>query len=138
MKGAEATERQRGRAGEAEGSGEGEPRSGVWAAEEWGETGVSLRILCPHPSAPRGVWLPGSPCVTALSGAAAEKQQKGDANEPQLPARTPGSRGAARRGCSGSCLENPMDRGGWQATVHGVAKSWTQLKQLNNNKRVHL
>ena len=27
-----------------------------------------------------------------------------------------------------SCLENPMDRGGWQATVHGVAKSWTQLK----------
>ena len=24
-----------------------------------------------------------------------------------------------------SCLENPMDRGAWQATVHGVAKSWT-------------
>ena len=24
-----------------------------------------------------------------------------------------------------SCLENPMDRGGWQATVHGVAKSRT-------------
>ena len=26
-----------------------------------------------------------------------------------------------------SCLENPMDRGVWQATVHGVAKSQTQL-----------
>ena len=26
-----------------------------------------------------------------------------------------------------SCLENPMDRKAWQATVHGVAKSWTQL-----------
>ena len=26
-----------------------------------------------------------------------------------------------------SCLENPVDRGGWQATVHGVAKSRTQL-----------
>ena len=26
-----------------------------------------------------------------------------------------------------SCLENPMDRGAWQATVHGVAKSWTRL-----------
>ena len=26
-----------------------------------------------------------------------------------------------------SCLGNPMDRGAWQATVHGVAKSWTQL-----------
>ena len=24
-----------------------------------------------------------------------------------------------------SCLENPMDRGAWQATVHGVAQSQT-------------
>ena len=29
-----------------------------------------------------------------------------------------------------SCLENPMDRGAWWATVHRVAKSWTQLKPL--------
>ena len=27
-----------------------------------------------------------------------------------------------------SCLENPMDRGAWQATVHRVTMSWTQLK----------
>ena len=26
-----------------------------------------------------------------------------------------------------SCLGNPMDRGAWQATVHGVAKTWTWL-----------
>ena len=26
-----------------------------------------------------------------------------------------------------SCLENPMDRGDWQATVHGVTKNWTQM-----------
>ena len=26
-----------------------------------------------------------------------------------------------------SCLGNPMDRGAWQAIVHGVAKSQTQL-----------
>ena len=26
-----------------------------------------------------------------------------------------------------SCLENPMDRGAWQATVHRVTKSLTQL-----------
>ena len=26
-----------------------------------------------------------------------------------------------------SCLENSMDREAWQAMVHGVAKSWTQL-----------
>ena len=24
-----------------------------------------------------------------------------------------------------SCLENPMDRGVWQATVYGVSQSWT-------------
>ena len=27
-----------------------------------------------------------------------------------------------------SCLEHPMDRGAWRATVHGVAKSWTRQK----------
>ena len=30
-----------------------------------------------------------------------------------------------------SCLENPMDRGAWQATAHRVTKSWTQLKGLS-------
>ena len=24
-----------------------------------------------------------------------------------------------------TCLENPMDRGAWRATVHGVTESWT-------------
>jgi len=27
-----------------------------------------------------------------------------------------------------SCLENPMDRGAWWTSVHGVINSWTQLK----------
>ena len=26
-----------------------------------------------------------------------------------------------------SCLKNSMDRGDWQATVHGDVKSWAQL-----------
>ena len=30
-----------------------------------------------------------------------------------------------------SCLENPMDRGAWWATVHGVSKSQTRLKQVS-------
>jgi len=30
-----------------------------------------------------------------------------------------------------SCLENPMDRGAWQATVHRVAKSGTRLKRFS-------
>ena len=31
------------------------------------------------------------------------------------------------------CLGNPMDRRAWQATVRGVANSWTRLKQLNTH-----
>ena len=31
-----------------------------------------------------------------------------------------------------SCLENPMDRGAWWATVHEVAKSWTQLSNFTS------
>ena len=30
-----------------------------------------------------------------------------------------------------SCLENSVDRGAWQATVHVVTKSQTQLKRLS-------
>ena len=29
-----------------------------------------------------------------------------------------------------SCLENPIDRGAWWPTVHGVAKSWTRLSDF--------
>ena len=28
------------------------------------------------------------------------------------------------------CLENPMDRGAWQAAVYGVTKSWTRLSEF--------
>ena len=31
-----------------------------------------------------------------------------------------------------SCLGNPMDRGAWCATVHGVAKSWTWLSDFTS------
>ena len=32
-----------------------------------------------------------------------------------------------------SCLENPWDKGAWQATVYRAAQSWTRLKQLSTN-----
>ena len=34
-----------------------------------------------------------------------------------------------------SCPENPMDRGAWRATVHGVAKSQARLKRLSTQPR---
>ena len=55
--------------------------------------------------------------------------------EPHCNARDPGSLPGSGRSPGGghgnplqySCLENPMDRGAWWATVHGVTKSWTRL-----------
>ena len=35
-----------------------------------------------------------------------------------------------------SFLENPMDRGAWQAVVHGVTKNWTRLSTAQH-KRGH-
>ena len=32
-----------------------------------------------------------------------------------------------------TCLENPMDRGAWWATVHGPQKSQTQLNNKNKS-----
>ena len=52
----------------------------------------------------------------------------GDAGDTGL---IPGSRRSPGGGHGNSlpysCLENPMDRGAWWATVHGVSKSWTQV-----------
>ena len=53
----------------------------------------------------------------------------GDAREAVL---IPGSRrspgGENGNTLQYSCLENPMDRGAWRATVPEVRKSWTQLR----------
>ena len=35
-----------------------------------------------------------------------------------------------------SCLGNPMDRGAWWATAHGVAKELNLTWRLNNNNTV--
>ena len=36
-----------------------------------------------------------------------------------------------------SCLENPMNRGAWWATVHRVTKSQTQMKRLSAHTQTH-
>ena len=37
-----------------------------------------------------------------------------------------------------SCLEKPMDRGACEASVHRVAQSKTQLKQLSMHACMHM
>ena len=56
------------------------------------------------------------------------KESACNAGDPDL---IPGSRRSPAEG-NGSqlqnfCLENPMERGAWQATIHGVTKSGTRL-----------
>ena len=52
----------------------------------------------------------------------------------------PGSESSPGRGHGNalqySCLENPMDRGAWWATVHRVIKSSTGLKPLSTHTHV--
>ena len=36
-----------------------------------------------------------------------------------------------------SCLENPMDRGAWWATLQRVTESQTQLKQVSMHAHMH-
>ena len=36
-----------------------------------------------------------------------------------------------------SCLENPVDRGAWRASVHRVVKSWKQTKGLSIHTHTH-
>jgi len=50
----------------------------------------------------------------------------GDAGSIPWSGRSPGE-GNGRQ-LQYSCLENSMDRGAWQATVHGAAKNQTRLR----------
>ena len=59
------------------------------------------------------------------------KNPPGNAGDTRIAGSNPGS-GRSPGGRHGdplqySCLENPMDRGAWQAATHRVAKSWTGL-----------
>ena len=45
--------------------------------------------------------------------------------------------GGHRKPLQYSCLENPMDRGVWQDTVHRVTKSWTPWKLLSMSTEKH-
>ena len=62
-------------------------------------------------------------------GATDSKESACDAGDPGL---IPGlGRSTGERNVNPlqySCLENPLDRGDWRATVHGVTKSLIQLR----------
>ena len=60
----------------------------------------------------------------------------GDAGSIPVWERSPG--GEHDNPLQPSCLENSLDKGVWQATVHRVTKSWTQLKWPSVHACIHL
>ena len=46
-------------------------------------------------------------------------------------------RGGHSNPLQNSCLENPMGRGAWWATIHGVAKSWTWPEWFGTHELQH-
>ena len=74
--------------------------------------------------APFWLWMPPA-CLPASSGGWAGPQL---ASSPLVFAQSFGK--GDDNPLQYSCLENPMDRGAWRATVHGVEKSQTQLSDF--------
>ena len=60
----------------------------------------------------------------------------GDTSSSPVSGRSPGGRHGDPLQCS--CLENPMDRGAWWATVNGVAKNQTRLGDWPHTHRLIL
>ena len=58
-----------------------------------------------------------------------EDKKKRDAGSMPEVGSSPG--GGYSKAPKYSCLENPIDRGGWPTTVHRVTKSRTRLRQLS-------
>jgi len=85
-----------------------------------------LPLLDPQSKAP---YKPGSSKSWASQVALVVKKLPAGAGDIRDKGSIPGS-GRSPGGRHGSplqysCLENPIDRGAWRASVHGVAKGWT-------------
>ena len=70
----------------------------------------------------------GFPCGAVVKNLPANS---GDAGLIPGSGRSPG--GGNGNPLQYSSLGNPVDKGARQATVHGIAKSWTRLKQPNTH-----
>ena len=74
-----------------------------------------------------------------LSGSSAGKDSSCNAGDPGSTPELGRSPGEERgNSLQYSCLENPVDRGAWRATVLGVAKSWTRLMTEHSVNTHHL
>ena len=86
-----------------------------------------IYLICNLPWFIRLYWFQAY-SIMGFPGGLDSKESTCNAGDPGL---TPGSGRSPGEGngypLQYSCLENTMDREAWRATVHEVAKSWTQL-----------
>ena len=78
------------------------------------------------------LYLMSSAQPRGFPGGSDGKESASDAGDPGLIpglGRSPGEGNGNQ--LQFSCLKNSMDRGAWQATVHGVTKSPTQLSDFD-------
>ena len=79
------------------------------------------------------IWSKVAPNLMGFPGGTSVKNSPANAGDVRDTGSIPGSERSTRGGQGNpflySCLENPIDSGAWQATVHRVTKSWTRLKQ---------
>ena len=71
------------------------------------------------------IYLLGFPGGTVVKNLPANAGDTGDESSIPGLGRSPG--GGHGHPLQYSCLENPVDRGAWWATVHGIAQSQIQL-----------
>ena len=100
-------------------------KSGTSLVVQW------LRLHTPNAGDPgstpgQGTKIPQSQFLGFPGSSAGEESACNVGDLDSIPGlgRSPG--GGNDKSLQYSCLENPMDRGAWQAPVHRVAKSWTQ------------
>ena len=110
----------------------------------WPEVSISIYPTCGHsyiccrnimfeheelPETPLGCLY-----VSGFLGGLVVKKLPASTGDLRIAGSVPGLGKSPGRGpevVQNSCLENPMDRGAWRATVHRVAKSQTWLKRLS-------
>ena len=103
-----------------------------WGEKEEGEVGGAYEKVVCRPF----IW-PCRLCWRAFQVVLVVKNPPGNAGDIRdLGSITGSGRSPGRRRGNPlqySCLKDPVDRGAWRATVHGVIKSWTWQKWLSKH-----
>ena len=120
-----------------------------WATlleRKWIEVNIASRSLwdgCPNPISNKGSVLPSVfpagkqvVLISSLEGFPGGSDSKESTCSAGDLGSIPGSGRSLGKGNGNPlqyyCLENPTDRGAWQAKVHAVTKSWTQLSDFTS------